>query len=52
MIAPLPGRVANTAIAKSDGLEQKGDGAHFNSESAQTLGYRFAEQMLLLQKKK
>lgn len=52
MIAPLPGRVANTAIAKSDGLEQKGDGAHFKSESAQTLGYRFAEQMLLLQKKK
>ena len=52
MIAPLPSRVSNTAIAKSDGLEQKGDGAHFNSASAQLLGYRFAEQMLLLQKKK
>lgn len=51
VIAALPARVEHTAIAKSNGLEQKGDGAHFNSESAQLLGYRFAEQMLLLQKK-
>jgi hypothetical protein len=52
IIAPLPSKVPYTAIAKSDGLEQKGDGAHFNSESAQILGYRFAEKMLELQKKK
>jgi len=52
IIAPLPSKIAHTAIAKSDGLEQKGDGAHFNSASAQILGYRFAEQMLLLQGKK
>ena len=52
IIAPLPAKVPYTAIAKSDGLEQKGDGAHFNSESAQILGYRFAEKMLELQKKK
>ena len=52
IIAPLPSKIPHTAIAKSDGLEQKGDGAHFNSASAQILGYRFAEQMLLLQAKK
>ncbi|MFM6982603.1 MAG: sialate O-acetylesterase [Chitinophagaceae bacterium] len=52
VIAPLPSQVPHTAIAKSNGLEQKGDGAHFNSESAQILGYRFAEQMLILQKNK
>lgn len=52
IIAPLPSKIPHTAIAKSDGLEQKGDGAHFNSASAQILGYRFAEQMILLQAKK
>lgn len=52
IIAPLPSKIPHTAIAKSDGLEQKGDGAHFNSASAQLLGYRFAEKMLQLQIKK
>lgn len=52
MIAPLATKVAHTAIAKANGLDHKGDDAHFNSASAQLLGYRFAEQMLLLQNKK
>jgi hypothetical protein len=52
MIAPLPERVKNTAIAKSDGLVNKvDDESHFDSKSSQILGIRFAEQMLILQNK-
>lgn len=52
VIAPLPERVKNTAIAKSDGLVNKvDDESHFDSKSSQILGIRFAEQMLILQNK-
>lgn len=46
----LPSIVAFTAVASSEGLTDKGDSTHFNSASAETLGERFAEKMILLEK--
>lgn len=47
----LPGKVKNTAVASSEGLVHKGDGTHFDAASATELGKRFAQQMIILQKK-
>ncbi len=38
-------------FVSSEGLEDKGDGTHFGAEAARTLGERFAEKMIELQKK-
>ncbi|TDG37505.1 sialate O-acetylesterase [Pedobacter changchengzhani] len=50
-INKLPSEVPNTAVVSSEGLTDKGDNLHFTSASAITLGQRYAEKMLLLQKK-
>lgn len=47
----VPSEIPNTAIASSEGLFDKGDNLHFNTAGANTLGERYAEKMLLLQKK-
>lgn len=39
------------AVASSEGLVDKGDNTHFDSPSAEKLGTRMAEKMILLQKK-
>lgn len=51
-LALLPGQVANTAIATSEGLTDKGDQTHFNSKSATEYGKRFAKKMKKLLKKR
>jgi len=51
VLAEVPAKIKFTAVAKSNGLKHKGDEAHFDGASAQIIGYRFAEQMLILQKK-
>lgn len=45
----LPGAIAYTAVASSEGLADKGDSTHFSSASAETLGRRYAEKMIWLQ---
>jgi hypothetical protein len=42
----LPQTVKQTRVASSEGLVHKGDGTHFDSPSADTLGKRFAAAML------
>lgn len=44
--------ISNSALVTSEGLTDKGDNTHFNSESATEYGKRFARAMLLLQAKK
>jgi hypothetical protein len=44
----LPGKVPRTAFVESDGLKHKGDGVHFDTASARTLGRRFAQAYLQL----
>lgn len=48
----LVGKVKNYACVSAEGLEHKGDQLHYNAESARTLGKRFAEKMVELQKLK
>lgn len=50
VLSELPARVESTGVASSKGLEHKGDLTHFDSESAEKLGRRFAKQMRKLQK--
>jgi hypothetical protein len=45
-------QVPFTAVVSSKDLTDKGDNLHFDSESAQILGERYAESMIKLQKKK
>ena len=45
----IPQRVEHTACVDSTGLKHKGDGVHFDSESARELGRRYAEAMIRLQ---
>ena len=42
--------VKNYAVVAVEGLTDKGDHLHFNTESARKLGQRYAEKMLTLQK--
>lgn len=51
-LARLPNQVANTAIATSEGLTDKGDRTHFDSKSATEYGKRFAKKMEMLLTKK
>ncbi len=44
----LPKKVPNTAFAGSEGLTDKGDKTHFNSESYREFGKRYAEAYLKL----
>ncbi len=46
-IALLPGAVANTAVALSDGLTTQ-DGTHFDSASQRLLGIRYADALLTI----
>ncbi|MBA2761006.1 MAG: sialate O-acetylesterase [Segetibacter sp.] len=46
----LPSIVTFTAVASSEDLTDKGDSTHFDSSSAEKLGERFAEKIILLQK--
>jgi hypothetical protein len=48
----LPERVPRTAVASAQGLVHKGDGTHFDTGSARTLGQRFAEKMAELQRER
>lgn len=48
-IASLPGRVKNTAVVSSTGLQHKGDGVHFDSPSLREFGRRYAAAMQKLQ---
>jgi len=41
-IEGLPATLKRTAVVNSDGLMDKGDATHFNSESARELGIRYA----------
>ncbi len=45
----LPSFVTHSAVASSEDLTDKGDTTHFDSASAEKLGVRFAEKMILLQ---
>ena len=51
-LARLPVQVANTAIATSEKLTDKGDQTHFDSKSATEYGKRFAKKMKALLKKR
>jgi len=46
----VPSLIPYTAIASSEGLNHNGDGTHFDSQSARTLGFRLAEKMKDIQK--
>jgi hypothetical protein len=48
VLATLPGKVANTAIASSKHLKDKGDKTHFDSSSATKMGKRLAKKMAKL----
>jgi len=50
-LAKLPKKVKYTAVASSKGFTDMGDKTHFNSESANKYGIRFAKQMKRLQRK-
>jgi hypothetical protein len=45
----LPGKVPQTAVVTAKGLIHKGDGIHFDTQSARELGHRYAAAMLELQ---
>lgn len=47
----LPSRVKFTAIVPSEGLTDKGDKTHFDGPSADELGKRFAEALIILSAK-
>lgn len=49
-LAKLPEKVKYTAVASSKGFTDMGDKTHFNSESANKYGMRFAKKMKRLQK--
>ncbi len=51
VLKKLPDTIRYSAVASSEGLVDKGDNTHFSSASAETLGKRFAEKMILLQSK-
>jgi hypothetical protein len=44
----LPGKVPHTAFVRSDGLKDKGDKTHFDSDSYREFGKRYAEAYLTL----
>ena len=44
----LPAKVPHTAFVSSDGLKDKGDKTHFDSDSYRELGQRYAEAYLKL----
>lgn len=44
-----PSRIKNLAVADSEGYTDKGDHTHFDANSADSYGVRFARQMQLLQ---
>ena len=46
VIATIPSVIPNSYVIKSNGLENKGDGLHFTSESYRIFGKRYAETML------
>ena len=48
----LPKEMENIAVATAENLSDKGDKVHFDAQSAHILGKRFAEKMILLQRKK
>lgn len=48
-LALLPGQIAHTAVVSAQGLNHKGDGIHFDTESARELGRRYAAAMIRLQ---
>jgi hypothetical protein len=48
----LTGKVKNYACVSAEGLDHKGDQLHYSTESARTLGKRFAEKMVELQRHK
>lgn len=48
----LTGKVKNYACVSAEGLDHKGDQLHYSTESARTLGKRFAEKMMELQRQK
>lgn len=45
----LPRQVPHTAVVSAEGLNHKGDGIHFDTESARELGRRYAAAMIRLQ---
>jgi hypothetical protein len=47
-LAKLPATVPETAVASSKGFIDKGDQTHFDAESMEQYGIRFAEKMKLL----
>lgn len=50
-IHTLPAKVPFTAVVSSKGLTHKGDSLHFDGNSANKLGQRYAKAMLKLRKK-
>jgi len=51
-IEGLPATLRRTAVVDSDGLMDKGDATHFNSESARELGVRYATVFISIFSKK
>lgn len=52
VVQGLVGKVPGYACVSADGLNHKGDKLHYDAEAARTLGMRFAEKMIALQKAK
>lgn len=50
MLLQLPDFIRNTGVASSEGASVS-DGTHFDSESAIILGNRYAQEMIIIQKK-
>lgn len=50
-LAKLPSLIPYTGLVTSEGLTDKGDHVHFDGNSAETLGYRYAEKMKSLERK-
>lgn len=52
ILVQVPGKIPYTALATSEDLMHNGDTTHFNGESANEYGKRYAEKMKELQKSK
>jgi hypothetical protein len=50
LIANVPSQIKNLAIVSSEGLIDHGDGTHFDANSANLLGERFAKRMIEMRK--
>ncbi len=52
VVQGLAAQLKNYACVSGEGLGHKGDRAHFSAEASRTLGRRYAEKMIALQRKR